>query len=46
MSYDNWKQATPDSYDYEENNVCKNCSEEIQDDENYCSEFCYEEYNL
>lgn len=39
-SYDNWKQATPDSYDYEENNECGFCGTEIMDGKSYCSREC------
>lgn len=39
-NYDNWKQATPDKYDYEEENQCGFCGEEIMDGKSYCDSNC------
>lgn len=44
MNYDDWKQATPDSYDYEENNECGYCGSEIKDGEEFCSTWCKKGY--
>ena len=41
---DDWKQQTPDSYDCEEGTICRNCNNEIDDDEIFCCESCHQEY--
>lgn len=43
---DKYTTATPDSYNYEDDKVCLNCSENIEDNKDFCSKFCYQEYHL
>lgn len=40
LNYDNWKQDTPDSFDYEEDRECRYCGYSIPDGEDYCSKEC------
>ncbi len=40
MSYDDWRLATPDSYENEDGNTCLYCGEGIDSSKSYCDMNC------